>query len=104
MTIEFSPQRGYVIVALISVSLLAACATNLTEEQQLALDYERVERQESIRGFVASCERRGQTVVYTGPSYHRLRDPVKHVPSHARLSEYVCADEATIGREFGTGG
>ena len=104
MTIEPWPRRGYLVAGLISVALLAACATNLTEDERLALDYERVERQESIRGFVASCERSGQTVVYTGPSYHRLRDPVEHVPNHARLSDYVCTDERTISREFGTGG
>ena len=104
MTIDTRPRLGYIVAGLVAVSFLAACATNLTEEEQLVRDYDRVERQESIRGFVASCERRGQTVVYTGPGYHRLRDPVKHVPSHARLSDYACTDERAISREFGTGG
>ena len=103
MAIENWPQQVPRVAVVVSVFLLAACAANLTEDQRIALEYDRVERQASIQEFVASCESGGQTVVYTGPTYHKLRDPVKHVPRHARLRDYACASQQALNREFGFG-
>ncbi len=104
MTIENGSQRCTIVAAALSVSLLAGCATNLTDDERFAREYERAEMHGSIREFVYSCESAGHVVLYTGPSYHRLRDPVIHIPSNARLLDYACANQNAISREFGLGG
>lgn len=76
--------------AMASAMVLSACATQLSEDDYLALAYQETERKEAIRDFIRSCEAGGYIVVYAGPSYQRLRDPAKRVPSHARLSDYAC--------------
>ena len=83
---------------------VSACATDLTEDERLMREYTRVERVESIRAYVAACEQAGNTIVYSGPSRQKLRDPVKYVPGHAREKDYVCVSTTTVNREFGTGG
>ena len=104
MSSKILSQRIPLLAGVLSVSLLAACATELTEDQQFAREYERVERHESIREFMSSCEYAGHVVLYTGPTYQKLRDPVKHIPSNARRSDYVCASQRSISRAFQAGG
>lgn len=97
-------RRIQIVAGLLTVSCLSACITPLTEEEQFAREYARAEREESIRTFIVSCEAGGNAVVYTGGSYHKLRDPVKHIPGNARLSEYQCVTAAALNRGMGIGG
>ena len=87
-----------------TVALLSACASQLSEDELFALRYERAERIEAIREFVVSCESAGFTVVYTGPSYQKLRDPIKRPPGHAHLSDYACANNQAVDRFLRNGG
>lgn len=104
MTTKWQSQFACRITVLVSLSVVTACASHLTEDDRLMREYARVERMESIRAFVAACEQSGHIIVYNGPSYHKLRDPVKDVPGHATLKDYVCVSATTVNREFGTGG
>ena len=88
---------------IVAVGATYGCATSLTEQEQFEQEYARVERKESIRLYVAECERKGNTIVYTGPTYQKLRDPAKHIPWHARPADYQCVTHNAINREFGTG-
>lgn len=103
MVVWNQPRRVGFVAGLLSMSLLTACASSLTEDERVALRYERAEREDSIREFVAGCEAAGHSVLYTGPTYQKLRNPVKHVPSHARLTDYQCVTQAALDR-FLTGG
>ena len=85
-------NRLSLAASMASAMLLSACASQLSEDDYLALAYEATERREAIRDFIRSCEVAGYIVVYTGRSYQKLRDPVRRVPSHARLSEYACTN------------
>ena len=87
-----------------SLIVLAACAGGPTTDEQLALEYARAERIASIQDFVLACEKSGRTIVYLGPSYHKLRDPVRRPPSHARLSDYSCQSNEQVSRDIGVGG
>lgn len=93
-----------IAVGLLAALMIAACAGNLTEEDKQAREFERLERKAEIQTFIAFCEQAGRTVIYTGPTYQKLRDPVKQVPNHARLSEYRCAGSTTVNRQLGAGG
>ena len=104
MTKHWQSHYSCRVAILLSLSLIAACASSLTEDDSLMREYVRVERMESIRAYVAACEQSGHTIVYNGPSYHKLRDPVKHIPNHATLKNYACVSVNTVDREFGTGG
>ena len=85
-----------------TVGGLCGCATSLSEQEQFEREYARVERKESIRLYVAEGEQAGHTVVYSGPSYQKLRDPRKSIPGHARLTDYQCVSSDAVNREFGT--
>ena len=101
MIINYKTRLVHAAAGALFMSLMGGCASNLTEDEKLAIEYERVERQVEIREFMASCERAGNVVLYTGPVYHKLRDPVKHIPSHARRSEYACTSAAWAMRGIG---
>ena len=94
-------KRILCVLVLFSVT---GCATSLTEEERLEREYAIVENQEAIREFVRNCELAGHQVVYSGPVYQKLRDPVRRVPKHARLTDYQCANERAVAREFGLSG
>ena len=84
--------RTLLIAAVAALStLLCGCASQLTEDEEIALAYAETERREAIREYVRSCEAAGYVVIYTGRTYQKLQDPVKRVPSHARLADYACA-------------
>ena len=89
---------------LIGTLQIGGCASQVSVDQQIAREYERTERREAIKRFIASCESSGSVVIYTGPSYQKLRDPVRRVPGHARLSEYQCVSTAAVSRDIGVGG
>ena len=86
-----------VLSVLLSVHL-TGCATNLSEEAVLEKQYAAVERKEMIREFVNACEASGNVVIYTGPSTHKLRDPIKRIPNHAKRSEYYCTTSSEVAR------
>ena len=77
---------------------LAGCASNLTEDEQFERHYAAVERKLDIRAYIDSCEAADYVVLYTGPSTHRLRDPIRHIPNHARKSDYVCGSRTDMER------
>lgn len=90
--------------SLLPIFWLTACASHMTDEERQVREIERYERKLEIQTFVAHCEGQGRTVIYTGPTYQKLRDPIKQVPSHARLSDYRCAGSTTVAGQLGTGG
>lgn len=100
MSIERYVQRVSFVAGLLCVSLLAGCAGQLTEDEKFARAYAKAEREESIRNFIYSCESGGNAIIYTGPSYQKLRDPVKYIPTHARLMEYQCVQAAALARRY----
>ena len=77
---------------------LMGCASNLTEDEIFEQQYAAVERKEMIREFVNACEANGNVVIYTGPSTHKLRDPIKRIPNHANRSDYQCATTSAVER------
>ena len=82
--------KSSVISILVPALFASACVSSLTPGEMVELEYERVERQEAIRTFVSGCENAGRVVVYRGPVYNKLRDPIRDVPRHAHLSDYSC--------------
>ena len=49
-------NRLCLTAAMASAMLLSACASQLSEDEYLALAYEATERREAIRDFIRSCE------------------------------------------------
>ena len=86
-----------VLGVLLSIQLMG-CATNLSEDQIFERQYAAVERKEMIREFVNTCEANGNVVIYTGPSTHKLRDPIKRIPNHANRSDYQCTMTSEVER------
>ena len=82
---------------LLSLQLLG-CATNLSEDEIYEQQDAAVERKEMIRGFINACEANGNVVFYTGPSTHKLRDPIKRIPRHANRSDYECTSTSAVER------
>ena len=70
---------------------LAGCSTHLTEDEQYEREVAFHERVDQIRTFIDACESADHVVFYTGPTTHKLRDPIKRIPRHARPSDYHCA-------------
>ena len=68
----------------------------MTEDEQ----YERLAAfhasRAEIRAFINNCEAADYVVVYTGPTTHKLRDPVRRIPRHARPSDYQCASDRDV--------
>jgi len=88
-----------VVYSSILVSIgLTGCAGNLTEDERFEDQYAAVERKEQIRSYIDSCEAADRVVLYTGPSTHRLRDPIKTIPNHARKSDYACGSSRELER------
>ena len=83
-------QLSLAVPGILASALLTGCAANLSEDEAFAQQYAAVERKEMIREFVNACEANGNVVVYTGPSTHKLRDPIKRIPNHAHRSDYQC--------------
>ena len=77
---------------------LTGCATNLSEDEVFERQYAAVERKEMIREFVNTCEANDNVVIYTGPSTHKLRDPIKRIPKHANRSDYQCTTTNEVER------
>lgn len=70
----------------------------MTEDEIFELQYAAVERKESIREFIDVCEANKNVVIYTGPSTHRLRDPIRRIPNHANRSDYQCTNTKEVER------
>lgn len=104
MFINRFSRRGCAFLGAALACFLAACAGNLTEDEEFERAYAGLERKEAIRDFIAACEGSGHVVVYNGPTYHKLRDPAKHIPSHANLADYSCTTERGMRRGYGVGG
>lgn len=83
---------------------LSGCAATLTAEAQYEEKARQAERMDEIRNFITACHSAGMIAVYYGPTTHKLRNPLKQIPRHARRSDYVCASERDVGREMGVGG
>jgi len=90
-------QSLSVLGILLSVQLMG-CAANLSEDEVFEQQYAAVERKEMIRDFVNACEANGNVVIYTGPSTHKLRDPIKRIPRHAYRSDYQCTRTSEVER------
>ena len=80
-------------LAVITGSCLAlfGCSTHLTEDEQYEREVAFHERVDQIRAFIDACESADYVVFYTGPTTHKLRDPIKRIPRHARPADYHCA-------------
>lgn len=82
-------------LAVITASCLAlalgGCASQLTEDEQYEREVAFHESRDQIRAFISNCEAVDHVVFYTGPPTHKLRDPIKRIPRHARPSDYHCA-------------
>ena len=78
--------------------LAGGCATSLDEASEYELQASLIEKAEQIEAFIYNCEASGNVVMYTGPSTHRLRDPIKRIPRHARPSDYTCTSSQEIER------
>ncbi len=98
MIVSKSTRLAIAIAILLAAFQLSGCATTLTEEVQ----YEREARQavsmDEIRGLITACEGAGMVAVYEGPNISKLRDPTKHIPRNAHISDYACASERDIAR------
>jgi hypothetical protein len=90
-------QSVSVLGILVSVHL-TGCAANLTEDEIFEQQYAAVERKENIREFINVCKAKDNVVIYTGPSTHKLRDPIKRVPNHASRSDYQCTTTSEVER------
>ena len=90
-------QSLFFLGILASVQLMG-CAANLSEDEIFEQQYAAVERKEMIREFVNACEANGNVVIYTGPSTHKLRDPIKRIPNHANHSDYQCTSTSEVER------
>ena len=90
--------RSLSVLGILASVLLTGCAANLSEDEVFEQQYAAVERKEMIREFVNDCEASGNVVIYTGPSTHRLRDPIKRIPNHANRSDYQCTMTSEVRR------
>ena len=98
MTSTKSTGLAIAIAILLVAFQIQGCATSLTEEERYegrALD---AERMDEIRNFIAACEGAKMVAIYEGPKTNKLRDPTKHIPRHAHLTDYACASERAVGR------
>ncbi len=93
-----SPRSAIAIAILLAAFQLSGCATTLTEEVQYEGEARQAESMDEIRGLIAACEGAGMVAVYEGPNISKLRDPTKHIPRNAHLSDYACASERDIAR------
>ncbi len=85
-------------IGVLALTHLTGCAANLTEDELFEQQYAAVERKEMIREFIIACEANGNVVVYTGPSTHKLRDPIKRIPKYADRSDYQCTRSGEVER------
>ena len=70
---------------------LIGCSTHLTEDEKYERQAAYDERRAQIRAIINDCEAADYVIFYTGPTTHKLRDPIKRIPMHARPSDYHCA-------------
>ena len=86
------------VLGILLSAQLAGCAANLTEDELFEQQYAAVERKANIYEYINACEANDNVIVYTGPSTHRLRDPIKRVPNHADRSDYQCTTSTGVER------
>ena len=98
MSISKRIHQSLPAIGILSSALLMGCATNLSEDEVFNRQYAAIERKEMIREFVDTCEANGNVVIYTGPSTHKLRDPIKRIPNHANRSDYQCTRAGEVER------
>ena len=98
MIVSKSTRLAIAIAILLAAFQLSGCATTLTEEEQYEREARQAESMDKIHGLVAACEGAGMVAVYEGPNISKLRDPTKHIPRNAHLSDYGCASERDIAR------
>lgn len=98
MSITKRIHQSLAVLGILASVLLVGCAANLSEDEVFEQKYAAVERKEMIREFIDACEANGHVVYYTGRSTHRLRDPIKRIPSHAHRSDYQCTTSNEIER------
>ena len=91
-------QQLTAVVCACIATFLGGCAANLTEAERYDRQAAYEEKRDLIHAFVNNCETAGHVVMYTGPTTHKLRNPVKYVPRHARSSDYKCVTAADIER------
>ena len=90
-------QSLSVLGILVSVQL-TGCAANLSEDEIFEQQYAAVERKEMIREYINACEANDNVVIYTGPSTHRLRNPIRRIPNSANRSDYQCTTTTGVER------
>jgi hypothetical protein len=78
------------ITCVVMALAVAGCASTLSEDELYEQQVHRAEQVEQIQGLIRTCEAASRTVVYTGPTTHKLRDPVKRIPKHARPIDFQC--------------
>ena len=84
-------RTGIAIGLWLAAMQMQGCVTGLTEQERYEANTLRAERMGEIRQFIKACEDAEMVALYYGPSTQKLRDPFKHIPSQARLSDYACA-------------
>jgi len=98
MSIAKLIHQSVSVLGILASVQLAGCAANLSEDEVFEQQYAAVERKESIREYINACEANDNVIVYTGPSMHRLRDPIKRIPGHANRSDYQCTTSNGVER------
>lgn len=84
--------RHLAVVAASCLTLtLGGCASALTEDERYEREVAFHESRDQIRALINACESADHVVFYTGPTTHKLRDPIKRIPRHAHPSDYHCA-------------
>lgn len=84
-------RMGAAIAIVLAAMQMQGCATGLTEQDRYEVHTLRAERMDEIRQFIKACEDAKMVALYYGRTTQKLRDPFKHIPRHARLSDYACA-------------
>ncbi len=86
------------VLGILLSAQLTGCAANLSEDEVFEQQYAAFERKEKIREFINVCEANDNVIIYTGPSTHKLRDPIKRIPNHASRSDYQCTTTSEVER------
>lgn len=84
-------RTGFAITLVLAAMQMQGCMTGMTQQERYEANALRAERRDEIRRFINACEDAQMVALYYGPAIQKLRNPFKHIPTHARLSDYVCA-------------
>ena len=91
-------RNRQLIAVICTTMLMGGCATNQTEAEKYESRASYEERRDEIRAYINGCEAAGFVVTYTGPTTHKLRNPIKRIPRHAHPTDYRCATVQNVER------